>query len=779
MSAAGVLAPTLLWLLLLIPPVVLAVAWRRHATAAALRALAGVGIVLVLAGAYVRRPRPAGGACVILAIDVSGSVRRAGLDAAARALPALARALGSHDVVGAIAFADGARVLAVPSAVPPSPAALATATEAAALDPGASDLAAALRLAAPLCPDGMQPAVLLFSDGQETRGSVLAEAALAEPPLPVFPVNLDSMELPPAVIRRILAPAAAPDGTVVPLEAVVESRMPAPLEAALVTVADDGAPAPVAATLLPGLTVVALPYRARGPGRHALEAALRVPPDGPPLPGAVRVALEVSAAPHVLVVTERATSVVAAALAERGMRVELVTPGTLPTRVARLDAGDVVVLDDVARGEVPATALAALARWVARGGALVVAGGPHLFGDPAWAESPLAPLLPVELLSQAPEPKEREPIALELVIDRSNSMGFSARPEPTGEGEKMEYARRAALAVLDQLGPRDLVGAIAFDSQPYELGPLALVADGRDALATRIRALRHSGGTDFKEAVEIARRQLVAVDRSVRHVILLTDGDTNRRSDDHQELIAALARDDITVTAIRIGQETANLELLEQIAGETGGEFHHVADASALPQLMIRDTRRLIDAPGSLVNAPARMGAWGPMLAGFSEQDFPRVARWATTRLKDEAELRLYLDAGSRRDPLLATWQYELGRVAVLPVDFQSGAAEWAGWDGFGKLWTQLVLWAMPRAAEASPRPHDEAAGREFRAAGPNLPLLRQLAAATGGTADPDPAVLVAARPGVEHEAVPLAPFLVPLVILTVLGDVALRQLRG
>src|SRR5262249_62152075 len=110
-------------------------------------------------------------------------------------------------------------------------------------------------------------------------------------------------------------------------------------------------------------------------------------------------------------------------------------------------------------------------RWVARGGALLVTGGPHLFGDRGWAESPLAPLLPVELLSQEPEPKEREPIALELVIDRSNSMGYSTRPDPSGEGEKMEDDRRGALAGLDQPGPPDLSRAIAFHPPPSAPAP--------------------------------------------------------------------------------------------------------------------------------------------------------------------------------------------------------------------------------------------------------------------------------------------------------------------
>ena len=434
MSGVGVLAPRVL-LLLCALPLFAVVARRRGATAATgVRMLAAAGLVLALAGAYLQRPRPAGGACVVLAIDVSASVRRGGLDAAATLLPGLERARGPRDLVGAVAFARQARVLAMPSSLPFAVGRL----DDAGLDPGDTDLGAALRLAPALCPDGTQPSVLLLSDGQDTRGAALAEAAFADPPVPVFPVSLDAAALPPAVIRRVLAPARAPDGQLVPLEAVIESRAPAPVEAAVAVAADGGEPRDVPATLLPGITVVALPYRARGAGRHTLDAALRFPADGPPLPGTTRVALQVSPAPRVVVVTERATSVVAAALAERGMEVERVSPGGLAARVARLSGAEVVVLDDVARGAIATGALTDLRRWVAGGGALIVTGGPHLFGDPAWADSPLAPALPVELLSQAPEPKEREPIALELVIDRSNSMGFSTRPDPAAEGEKME-----------------------------------------------------------------------------------------------------------------------------------------------------------------------------------------------------------------------------------------------------------------------------------------------------------------------------------------------------
>jgi len=47
---------------------------------------------------------------------------------------------------------------------------------------------------------------------------------------------------------------------------------------------------------------------------------------------------------------------------------------------------------------------------------------------------------------------------------------------------------------------------------------------------------------------------------------------------------------------------------------------------------------------------------------------------------------------GDEPDPILARWQYGLGRTVFFASDAKNRwAAEWLEWDGFGKLWTQLV----------------------------------------------------------------------------------------
>jgi Mg-chelatase subunit ChlD len=835
--------------LLAVPLFVIA---ARGATAAGVvRALAFTVLLGVLAGVSVERARPAAGTCVVAAIDVSASVGDGAADAARTFLTGVLRAMGPGDLVGTVAFAGRAEVVAEPAPAPQPLDRLVPRIESAGFEPEETDLAGALAIAAPLCPDDKAAAVLLFTDGNETTGSLRAEAALASSPVPVFPVVPPAAALPVATVRRLRAPAFAPAHGLVPLEAVLENQATAPVTALLRLRANGRALMPLPVELPPGASLLALPFRTRDPGQLTFDAELEAVPDGPRVAGRARATVAVTRPLTALVVSERAEPVVAEALARRGLDVDAVAPAAFEARVGTLGAYHLVVLDDVAHAGFGDDSLAALARWVEGGGGLVVTGGPHLFGDAGFATSPLADVLPVELQSQTPEPEEREPLALFLLVDRSNSMGYQG--EGLRAGEKMEYAKAAALAVLDQLAPQDLVGAIAFDAEPHELAALRPVGQSRGALAAKIQQLQYGGGTDFLDALEAARQSLVASAARVRHVILLTDGDTNRHTEDHAALIAELARDEITVTTIRIGDDTANLELLEGMARATGGAFHHVERVAALPQLMIRDAQRLMNRAAGHEETPVRIGAPGSILAGIREEELPPAIRWAVTRPRTDTELRLWVEAGDRHDPLLATWQYGLGRVAVLPLDFHSSNVRWTAWPGFGKLWTQLALWAAPPALAGDHRlaahhhrdgtlvsldaaadepgpftlrfphapdvvlqptgrrrfvafvpelpagtlparlrrgtgaaavekrielavPASTASGREGRATAPDAVLLAQVAAATGGRVDPEPADVFAARPGVARERRSLDGVLVPLVLALILLDVALRR---
>src|SRR5439155_20347395 len=277
-------------------------------------------------------------------------------------------------------------------------------------------------------------------------------------------------------------------------------------------------------------------------------------------------------------------------------------------------------------------------------------------------------------------------------------MGYNSKVRGLSDGQKMRYARQAATELLNQLQERDLVGVIAFDSEPYTLAPLAPLAEYRAELLRKIAQLQPGGGTDFYAELQTAADQLARSPVTTRHLILITDGDTNRRAADHDPLVATIAQRQISITTIRIGDDTVNLQLLSQMSEKTGGRFYHVEDVEALPQLLVRDTRQAIrekeDEDDKPKEIKPRVGERGQILQGLD--DFPAVEEYMLTKPKNGADVQLYTDIHAEHDPILATWQYGLGKVVAVTFDPSgSGSSDWIRWDGYGKFWSQAVRWAM------------------------------------------------------------------------------------
>jgi Ca-activated chloride channel family protein len=140
-----------------------------------------------------------------------------------------------------------------------------------------------------------------------------------------------------------------------------------------------------------------------------------------------------------------------------------------------------------------------------------------------------------------------------------------------------------------------------------------------------IPRLVENGGTDFFDALVSARDQLANSRIHRRHIILLTDGDTNRSSpDEYRNLIQRIAAENISVTTIRMGDNTVNLALLRQISEGTNGQFHYVEDAQMLPDLVLRDTSRAVRSTGSRGDEfYPQVRTQNQLLRGIEERNIP------------------------------------------------------------------------------------------------------------------------------------------------------------
>ena len=117
--------------------------------------------------------------------------------------------------------------------------------------------------------------------------------------------------------------------------------------------------------------------------------------------------------------------------------------------------------------------------------------------------------------------------AVQILLDRSGSMGSSRGRGPTGAPRPIEVARAAcyALALALQALPGIAVAAAAFPGlRPDEVAVLANFHERVDRQASRFASLEAGGGTPLAEALLWAAGRLLGQRPTRRIVLLVSDG---------------------------------------------------------------------------------------------------------------------------------------------------------------------------------------------------------------------------------------------------------------
>jgi Ca-activated chloride channel family protein len=135
---------------------------------------------------------------------------------------------------------------------------------------------------------------------------------------------------------------------------------------------------------------------------------------------------------------------------------------------------------------------------------------------------------------------------------------------------KQEFAKAAA--AVDALGPKDEIAIVTFDS---EAAPIA-----KD-----LELLEAGGGTSFLPALRVAFDVLQTSKLPIKHVIMLSDGESP--SDGVSDLVAAMSDARNTITTV--GVAGADRDLLTSIADGGQGRLYMVDDLKALPKVFVRE----------------------------------------------------------------------------------------------------------------------------------------------------------------------------------------------
>ena len=335
-----------------------------------------------------------------------------------------------------------------------------------------------------------------------------------------------------------------------------------------------------------------------------------------------------------------------------------------------LERTDLTMLDDRSAAEVPENWQQAMADAVkTRGMGLFVSGGRSAFGPGGYHDTVIETISPVEYVQK--EEKKDPSTTLSIVIDTSGSM----------VGNRMTLAKEVARLAIRRLQPHDKVGIVEFYGTKQWAAPIQSAANSID-LQRALNRLGAAGGTVLYPAVDESYYALKNVQTRYKHVLIITDAGVE--TGPYEELLRKMSDEGIAVSTVLVGPGRHS-EFLVELADWGRGRYYHSPDRFNLPELLLKkpSTSMLPSyRPGDFaIEARGGRGWWGDV----DTDAIPPVQTLVETAPRPGADVLLSV-VGSGR-PVLASWQYGLGRVTSLSTEpVGPGTRKWSEWPGYGPL---------------------------------------------------------------------------------------------
>lgn len=630
--------------------------------------------VLALALARLTRTTETTRVSTVFLVDVSESVTDEAIARARDVVEAAWEARGQNDVQ-LVVFARDARLVPLEDgeAIPP--------LERPEGDAGTgSDLASALQLAYGLFPPGYLRRAVLVSDGGQTEGDLLAEASRARRfGVRLFYHAIGEGTPPEVAVRRLELPERIEVGEPFHVRAEIFASRPGTARVRLYQ-----------GETINGLDGVRDIELERGDNLVEFDSIVRIAG-----PVTYRLVVEPEGADRFAANNEFETSTVvpgrptvlyvegargragylARALTAAEYDVDVRNPRAMPSSAGELERYDFFILSDVSADQVSLTQMDAIERYVRDlGGGFIMAGGEDAFGLGGWQGTRMEQILPVRMDSE--RRRDQPSLALALVIDKSGSMN----------GQKLELAKDAARATAEILGPDDYIEVVGFDSSPERVVRMQS-ARNRLTILRDIGRLAARGGTNIFPALDMAYQDLAVTRARIKHVILLTDGQSPEQG--IPELTQAMRAEGITVSTVGLGADV-NRALLQSVANLGGGRAYFTTDPHNVPRIFMRETTTVARSSAVEEYFQPIVVERADFLRGIDLRTAPFLHGYVATRAKPHpAQVVLQSELG---EPILARWRVGLGWSMAWTSDVKNRwAVEWLRWPGFSRFWAQLV----------------------------------------------------------------------------------------
>ncbi len=568
-----------------------------------------------------------------------------------------------------------------------------------------TDLAEAIRLGLALFPAGSGRRMVILSDGTATIGDTEAAAKLAANAgveISFVPLTRSAAgTLAEAWVTDVHAPTRISQGEVFRIDITAEStaNMPATMRVL------SGGTVVYEEPIDLGRGVNNFSIRLRAGEQEFARYRVQIEPQSDTYfqNNELAAFTEIIGPPRVLIVAHDGTAAddgtpqpdespqLQQALEAVGLQVDRITPADLPASLAQLSNYASIVLVNVNAKNLSPRKMETLQSYVRDlGGGLVAVGGPQSYGMGGYFKTPLEETLPVEM--QIKDQERFPAVSMVIVIDRSGSMGADE-----GGVAKIQLAAEGAVRVVELLNDFDYITVIPVDTAPDNpIGPLP--ASDKETAITLIREIGAGGGGIYvRTGLEAAANALAESPTPIKHIIVLADGSDSEQKEGVPELLAGLTAEDVTISFVSIGGGP-DVPWLQQMAEQGNGRFHLTDRAANLPQIFTQETTNIQRSYLIEERFFPNLNSNSPILSGITA--VPPLYGYVGVSPKDTAQVILTTHQG---DPLLAAWQYGLGRSVAWTSDATGRwGRDWVQWEGFPAFWAQAVRWTVSQDRDSN-----------------------------------------------------------------------------
>lgn len=680
-------------LLLLTVPLVLYIGWpryafrrRRDSLSLALRVIIVLLVILALAGAQI--VGAVDRLAVIFLVDVSDSMGQSLRAEQLNIIRSAIQTKSPDDIWAIVAF--GANPLVEQS--------FTTLSEVNTIQSNVvtthTHIAAAIQTAIGMFPADARRRIVILSDGQATLGDARAKAQLAAAAgIEISYVHLARQPSPDVIITALEAPNRVAEGQEFDLSVTIESEIATNATLRIFSRGEIIYEQPI--SLRTGTNRYTLSQVSGDSGFLDFSAQIVADNQADRFRQNNRLSTfsQVIGPPRILLVAidDAEIAQLTTALLQNEIQVETIVPQNLPLNIAELANYRSIILANVPATHLSDPQMDMLDRYVKDlGGGLIVIGGPDAYGPGGYFQRPIERMLPVEI--QIKDQQRLPQLTIAYIIDRSGSMGM------IGESgvPNIELAKEAIIRSIDFLQSTDRAGIASFDVDGSWVAELQDIADKR-TLQRFVATLRSGGGTDIMAGMQLVADSIIEEPSVRKHIILMTDGGAS--SAGLIELTESLNRDfGVTTSTIAIGARPP--DFLRQMAEAGGGNYHEVANIQDIPTIFALET--VLASRTYIIEEPfvPTLTAISPIMDGITA--LPTLRGYVATTPKPVAQMIL---SGPEpfRDPILATWQYGLGRVVAFTSDATARwASDWVLWSDFPRFWSQTINWSITEGTESN-----------------------------------------------------------------------------